>query len=623
METKYKFVKSIINGSSKLAGKYFWRTFYLIKSRFLRFIAYIDFGYLRKWLTLGILIGIVAGVGSIVFYQMIAWASAFFLGYMAGYVAPVPGGEGVTAFLPPARLWAIPLVTTLGGLISGLIVFKFAPEAEGHGTDTAIKAFHHGQGRIRGRVPFIKIVASAVTIGSGGSAGREGPVALVGAGFGSILANLFNLNSNDRRIALTVGIGSGIGSIFKAPLGGALLSAEILYRRDFEAEALLPSFIASITGYAIFASWRGWAPIFTIQPDMSFVQPLQLIGYALLGLVCGLAGMMYGRIFYGVRDFFNAIKVPNYFKPAIGGLIVGIIGMFLPQVLGMGYGWLQFGINGNYAVLPVYIMVGVLFGKIIATSLSVGSGGSGGVFAPGLVIGGMVGGVLWYLLQGFPLIIPPKADAFVIVGMMALFGGIAKAPLAIMIMVSEMTNSYVLLAPCMVAVVIAYFMTGSSYIYENQVVNRAASPAHKSEHAVPLLKTLQIKDALGLNPSFASPDATLEEVSRLMKSQRMDAVPILSNGEVMGIIANLDIASVAKKERTIRHVSEVMSRNLIIGYGYETLDVALERMTRNNISHLIIVNEEHPLKLEGILCIDDIIKAYRTHTQNLWPEEMA
>ena len=434
--------------------------------------------------------------------------------------------------MPPTRLWAIPLVTTLGGLISGIIVFKLAPEAEGHGTDTAIKAFHHGQGRIRGRVPFIKIVASAVTIGSGGSAGREGPVALVGAGFGSILSTLFHLNSHDRRIAVTVGIGSGIGSIFKAPLGGALLSAEILYRRDFETEALLPSFIASITGYAIFASWRGWAPIFTIQPDMSFVQPLQLIGYTILGLVCGLAGMMYGRIFYGVRDLFNVLKVPNYFKPAIGGLIVGIIGMFLPQVLGMGYGWVQFGINGNYAVLPIYIMVGVLFGKIVATSLSVGSGGSGGVFAPGLVIGGMVGGVLWYLLQGFPLIIPPKADAFVIVGMMALFGGIAKAPLAIMIMVSEMTNSYALLAPCMVAVVIAYFMTGNSYIYENQVVNRAASPAHKSEHSVPLLKTLQIKDAIGLNPSFAGPDATLEEISRLMKSQRMDAVPILQDGDI-------------------------------------------------------------------------------------------
>ena len=275
-----------------------------------------------------------------------------------------------------------------------------------------LTAFHNKDGYIRRRVPLIKLIASAITIGSGGSAGREGPVALIGAGFGSTIADIFKLDARDRRIALAVGIGAGIGSIFKAPLGGALISAEILYRRDFEFETLLPSFIASIVGYSVYASWSGWAPVFSINTAFTFSHPGQLLGFAILGVVCGLFGILYGRTFYWIRDFFRALKLPNYIKPAIGGLIVGVIGVFLPQILGMGYGWVQFAINGNTAILPLGIMIAVLFGKILATSLSVGSGGSGGVFAPGLVIGGMVGGVTWTLLHNFTSIVPADPATF-------------------------------------------------------------------------------------------------------------------------------------------------------------------------------------------------------------------
>jgi chloride channel protein, CIC family len=233
------------------------RVYHVIRNIFIRFTGLLDIGYLRKWLTIGILIGIVAGFGSILFYLLIQGASQLLLGNLAGYTTPVPGGEGETIVTAINRFWAVPLVTTIGGLASGLLVFKLAPEAEGHGTDAAIKAFHQKNAHIRGRVPIIKMIASAITIGSGGSAGREGPVALIGAGFGSILGNALRLNKHDRRIALTVGIGAGIGSIFKAPLGGALLGTEVLYRRDFETDAIFPSFIASITGYVIFASFNG------------------------------------------------------------------------------------------------------------------------------------------------------------------------------------------------------------------------------------------------------------------------------------------------------------------------------------------------------------------------------
>ncbi len=610
-----KDLKRLLHSAYLRLIRHILRLYRILRNIYLRFTGLLDIGYLRKWLTIGILIGLVAGFGSILFYLAIKWASALLLGYFAGYTAPLPGGEGETVVTAIGRFWAIPLVTTLGGLASGLLVFKFAPEAEGHGTDTAINAFHNQNAHIRARVPGIKMIASAITIGSGGSAGREGPIALISAGFGSILGDALRLNNRERRIALTVGIGAGIGAIFKAPLGGALLGTEVLYRRDFETDAIFPSFIASITGYVIFASFNGWAPIFTIPAGLEFNSPLQLGGYILLGLACGLVGMLYGRTFYKMRDYFRSLKIPNYLKPAIGGLGVGIIGMFLPQVLGQGYGWVQLGINGDFTALPVYLMVGVLVGKIVATSLSIGSGGSGGVFAPGLVIGGMVGGIVWWLLKDFTLIVPPEPDAFVIVGMMALFGGIAKAPLAIMIMVSEMTNSYVLLAPCMIAVVVAYFSSGNSYIYENQVANRAASPAHKSEYSVPLLTRLSVGEAMHSIKAAVTPDTNLKEVETIMKNERLDALPVMQGGSIRGIIANLDIVRVPKAERVSKLAKDFMSTNLKVCYSNEQLDVALERMSHNNISHLPVMDHNQPLEPIGMLCIEDVISTYRSNVR--------
>jgi chloride channel protein, CIC family len=528
------------------------------------------------------------------------------LGQGAGYIPPVPGGEGATVFTTIARRWMIPVICALGGLISGLLVFKLAPEAEGHGTDAAINSFHNKEGFIRRRVPLVKWVASAITIGSGGSAGREGPIALIGAGFGSTVAGIFKLDSHDRRIALAVGIGAGIGAIFKAPLGGALISAEILYRRDFEFETLLPSFIASIVGYSVYASWSGWTPIFNIDTAFSFSHPWQLLGFAVLGVVCGLFGMLYGRTFYFIRDRFRVLKLPNYVKPAVGGLIVGIIGVFLPQILGMGYGWVQFAINGNAAVLPLGIMIAVLFGKIVATSLSVGSGGSGGVFAPGLVIGGMVGGATWSLLHNFTSLVPAEPAVFVVLGMMTLFGGIAKAPLAIMIMVSEMTGNYSLLIPSMVSVVIAYFLTGSSYIYEKQVNTRADSPAHRAEYSVPLLDKIQIADAMVTNPITVSPETHLSDLADLMKSRGIDAAPVLDSGRLEGIVTTRDMARVSEDKWSETPVREVMSKRLLVGYSEETLSEALHRMTENNISHLPIVDRNYPDRLIGLLTIHNI-----------------
>lgn len=339
--------------------------------------------YLGKWLLIGGLIGIVAGLGAVALIHGIQLATEFFLGQLVGYTPPKPLGEG--NFLVDEaieRPWALPLVTALGGLISGILVFRFAPSAEGHGTDAAIDAILHRDGYVEPKVPPIKLIASAITIGSGGSAGREGPAAQISAGFGSLLSGWLRLSPNDRRVAASAGMGSGIGAIFRAPLGGALMSAEILYLHDLEVEALIPGLIASIVGYSVYGAIEGWEPIFAQQSDVAFTDPATLAYYALLGVVAGLVGILYAKCFYGTVHLFHKLRAPSWIKPAIGGFFVGLMGLLVKGSIHTGYGWVQISMSDQILLLPLWIVLVLPFAKILATSLSVGSGGSGGILVP-------------------------------------------------------------------------------------------------------------------------------------------------------------------------------------------------------------------------------------------------
>jgi CIC family chloride channel protein len=459
---------------------------------------------------------------------------------------------------------------------------------------------------------MVKAIASAISIGSGGSAGREGPSAQIAAGIASMISDLFHLSASDRRIAVAAGIGAGIGSIFKSPLGGAVLSMEALYRRDFEYEALLPSFIASVVGYIIFASWNGWAPIFgggTVPP---FHRAPELLSYSILGVICGLVGIGYGRSFYFLRDLFNRAKIPNWIKPAIGGLIVGLIGIFLPQILGTSYGWLQFAINGDFVSLPVTVMLAVAVLKILTTGLTVGSGGSGGVFAPGLVIGGMTGGVLWNVLHIYPAITPSSPSAFVIVGMMALFGGIAKVPLAMIIMVTEMTMDYTLLIPGMLTCSIAYLVTGDSYIFESQVNAKAESPAHRHEYSVMHLKALKVNESMTKHVPTISSQSTVDEVANLLKMYEVHAMMVVDGGKLVGIVAKPDAMRFIFQDQPEASVKEIMSTELIVTYTDESLFDAMNKMIVNQISQLPVVERDNPDRLLGLLALDDVIRVQCT-----------
>ena len=370
----------------------------------------LDFSYFRKWILVGFFLGIVAGLGAIALFLSVELFTGIFLGLGAGYFPPLPGGfqNNLGYTLSIERAWFLPFITGFGGLLVGLITTRFSPESEGHGTDAVIDAYHHKSGYIRARVPLVKAVASSLTIGSGGSGGTEGPAGQIAAGFGSLIGKLFKLDEDERRIAVAAGLGAGIGSIFKIPLGGAVFSAEVFYRRDFEIRALIPGLVASVTGYTVFGFVFGWDRLFTIPLDLvKYTHPESLLLYGIVGLISAVVSVAYVKTFYTISDYFSKIHIPKYLKPAIGGVLVGMIGIVFPQILGTSYGWLQIAISNGVTLLPLYFLGLIIVFKIIATSLTIGSGGSAGVFGPSMVIGGLLGAfigtsfsILWDYLHG-------------------------------------------------------------------------------------------------------------------------------------------------------------------------------------------------------------------------------
>ncbi|ACU53977.1 Chloride channel core [Acidimicrobium ferrooxidans DSM 10331] len=430
---------------------------------------------LLRRVILAIALGVIAGAGAVIFYAALTFATHEFLAVLAGYQVPTPAGEGnAPGSLHYARPWAIPLSVVLGAIGAGMLVFTLAPEAEGHGTDAAIDAVLHDPRGIRLRAVVVKIIASALTIGSGGSGGREGPTAQISAGFGSLLARVLDLGTEDGRVAVSVGIGSGIGAIFGAPLGGAVLAAEIVYRDDFEYEALLPGLLASLIASAIFDAVYGFRPLFAVAGHFELTTPLTLVWFAIVGVVAGAIGLLYARSFYGTVRLARRLPIPRHFRPAIGGLLVGLLALWLPEVLGTGYGWVQKGLSDQMLHTPLLVIVVLPIARIVATSLSIGTGGSGGVFGPGMVIGAFTGLAVWRILAPLVPAIGHDASAFVVVGMMAMFGGISRAPIAVMLMVAEMTGTIALLGPAMIAVAIAWLIVKAvdDSIYRSQLPTR-------------------------------------------------------------------------------------------------------------------------------------------------------
>jgi chloride channel protein, CIC family len=535
----------------------------------------------------------------------------FFLIGILNYTPPVPGGEGTTIIsnLSEIRWWLLPFVVGLGGLLSGLVVFTIAPEAEGHGTDSVIDSFHHKGGRIRSRVPIVKIIASSITIGTGGSAGREGPIAQIGAGFGSWLATRLKLGDSDRRILVTCGAAAGIGAIFKAPLGASLFAIEVLYKRDMEVESLIPAFISSVVSYSVYSSINGFNPIFS-SVEYQFRNPAELLFFIILGVSCAFASILYTNIFYELKDrFFDRIPGPKFLKPALGGFIMGLIAIKIPETLEMGYGWVQLAMYGQ---LAIGLMLIIAFAKMITTSLSIGSGGSGGVFAPSLMIGGLIGGVLGAVFNSLAPTIVVQPAAFILVGMAAFFAGAAKVPIAAMIMVAEMTYNYNFLIPAMVTCSISYALSGPWTLYRNQVETRLNSPAHLGDYSIDLLEEVKVRDIMAKRMLTVEPTTTADEVSKLIAKYKHLSYPVIDNGVLVGIVTYKEIVSVPFEKMRSTRVGDVMGAVKGVISPDKTAADALKELHITNQEQLVVMDPRRPGIPVGIVTHSDIIHSHES-----------
>ncbi|MGA7877853.1 MAG: chloride channel protein [Desulfoferrobacter sp.] len=576
---------------------------------------------LLRWALYSALIGIVSGLGASAFFFCLEWMKYFTFEYLAGYNHLKPAGEqlveitSTTSFKP----WVLFLLPIIGGLLSGFLVYTWAPEAEGHGTDALIDAFHNKQGLIRTRVPYIKALASLITLGTGGSAGREGPIAQIGAGFGSWLGRTLRLSSRDRRLLLLAGCAGGLGAIFRAPLGGALTSVEVLYSEDFETEGIVLCIVSSVVANSIFTYIFGNQSIFAI-PAIRFGNPLELIFYGILGLVCVPFGYIYVKAFYGLRDqFFRKLRLKRVLIPGLGGIGVGLIGLWRPEVLSGGYGVIQEALIGN---LPIVLMINLAFLKIIATSFTISSGGSGGVFGPSLFIGAMLGGVIGQISHAWYPNIVTDPGAFALVGMGAFFAGVAKAPIGALLMVAEMTGGYAVVVPLMFTSVVALLLSHRWSLYEKQVHNKFQSPAHRNDAVINILQTMTVRDVYREDAPVTSlpEDMTFATLKRMLTRSEESFFPVVDDHfHLRGILSLPNLHAILFEDHLsdLLVVGELATPSVSVGLD-ESLYDALVKFLQSGYGRVPIVDEEAGLK--GLLRLSELMAAYHREILRLKEE---
>ncbi len=583
--------------------------------------------YAEKWLVLGIIIGMVSGLAAAGFYQLLGLVSKLALRILG---SEMPEGlihdPSLVAMVGVEKLYLLPVLLLAGAAISSLIVYRFAPEAEGHGTDAAVAAFHRRAGIVSFKVPPVKAIASALLIGFGGSGGVEGPSIQMGSGIGSSLARLFNLNMEDRRIALVAGMAGALSALFRAPLGTALFAIEALYKRDLEAQAFIPAFIASVTSFTVTAplfSYHAILPTVSVT-HQALLNPRSLAAYVLLGLYIAPFAYFYVWTFQELGRRFNKLaerRIPIYAKPVLGVMLMAPVALVFPHVIGSGRALLGPVLRGETSQLfeftggmLVLILVAAAIAKIVATSLSIGSGGSGGVFAPAVLSGALLGLSFSHLIGQRLSPLDPSIYAYL--GMASFFAAAAKVPLATSVMVGEMGGNYLLIVPAITASIIARELSGNRSIYSSQLVRRLREEIVEAESLLTILASsgerinIKLKDLVDTNYKYVSPQATISKALSLMLREKGKIVPVVDeNGIVEGVLDPVDLEDLAETGRIdpSTPLYKVRLRMVPILPVNARIDVALEEMVRRNKDYVVVVDGRGRYK--GIVTINEITAA--------------
>ena len=458
----------------------------------------LSFRTTGKYLGESMLVGIVVGLAAAAFRWMIGCGRTLLLDGIGRHsdLSCLHTGSAVTtgltdpAVLCDARRWILLVLPMVGAVLGYLLIRRFSKLENARGTDSAIRAYHQRDGYVTSEVVPIKPIASVLTVASGGSAGYEGPVTLVGAACGSAVARIMNLTPRARRILMAAGLAAGIGALFQAPLAGAIFGCEIFYSSsDVEYETMVPSFVASAVSYTVFAYFYGWAPLFSMPGECVYNSGLRLAPYLCLAISVTLGARFYIMFFRATEGWFQRVQMSGLSKVALGGLVTGVIGFFVPDILGTSYSLidacLSAGFTGDFGAAVPLSAAGFLcffVMKAVATSFTVGSGGSGGLFAPALVCGGSLGAAVglffhWLLPQAVGI----NPAAFALVGMAGFLASAVRIPLTAVVIVAEISGNHSLLLPAMWVCGISFWLNDSWSLYRSQPHSRFSSPVHRSD----------------------------------------------------------------------------------------------------------------------------------------------
>jgi CIC family chloride channel protein len=549
--------------------------------------------------VLGVIVGLAGGFGAVGFRHLINFFQT------VAYGSPDELLH-VVAELPWYHILWVPAA---GGMIVGPLVYFLAREAKGHGVPEVMEAVALRGGVIRKRIVIVKSLASAISIGTGGSVGREGPIVQIGSAIGSTLGQLLNVSADRLRTLVGCGAAAGIAATFNAPIAGTMFALEVILG-EFGLATFSPIVISSVVATAVSRYFLGDVPAF-IVPAYELVSAWELPIYIALGLFCALVGVAFTRILYFFEDAFDKIKFPEYLKAVLGGLILGVAALLVPEILGVGYGAIDLALTQKLAWWMLLVLVAC---KILATSITIGSGGSGGVFAPSLFLGAMAGAFFGTVVHSLFPEVTASPGAYCIVGMGAVVSATTHGPMAAMLILFEMTGDYKIILPLMLSCIIGTIAAGRFYrdsIYTLKLIRRGVDIREGKE--VSVLRSLYVKDVMNPNVETIPEGMPLASMKEIISKSKFNSFPVLDSQKRLCGILSFNDYNEALHDEDLTHLvvaKDLATRDVITVSSQDNLYTALEKISRRDFSTLPVVSVNDPHELVGIVTRRDIIGTY-------------
>ena len=586
--------------------------------------ATLDLVYLRKWTIIGIIIGVLSGLLVIAAYEAIRIFSSFFLSDIVRYIQPYP--EDVANLssnysLYVLKPWLIPVILGLIGLIIGILSTKLSTAIGKNGIDEISDEFHNKKNQFSLKISFLRSFSSILAVGSGMSGGIEDSLAHTGSTLGSIMGRIFKLDEEEIRIAIAAGMGSTIGGILRLPFGGAIFSLELLYRRDFIIKSLYPAFLASITSYIISGIILNWPSFLYVPQEFITKTSLQsLAAYGIIAALIGIIGIGYVRTIQTFQKHFESIKIPLYFKPALGGIIIGIFAIGFPEILGTGYGWLQLATVGNYQIFPIWIMFPVIVMKIFATSVSNASRNSTGLLGPTLVIGGLVGSALITLFHSFGIFMFVDTTSATLISIFAFFTASTRTPISAIVIGIEVVGSYTLLIPTVISVIISNIISGkNNYIYKNYVSDIKMQLLNAKKHDSKL-KDYLVRDVMSADFYNINRNTTINDAIQIMRDLNAKSLVVTNNEDKLeGMVYFEDLSNVSTIQEN-KTVESIMVYDPPILRPLDPILDYFELISKTAISEFPIVSPDDNKLVLAILSIRDINKLLNNVNDLILPD---